>query len=324
VSRSWRAATFVTGATTALALLMPAAVGDAAPAPTLSSLVAQAKQLTYQINALSEQYDGLRVQLSSAKTAAAKAQKSAAADGVALKASQSAVGRLAAANYENAGYDPTLQILTVNNPDQYLNQASIMEQLDQENGTRVADLAKAEAADKRANETAQQQIAKVTALETSMTAKTKQIQAEINKVNSSTMAQAMAVFNQTGNYPDITIPGGSSVGAKALDAALTRRGDPYIWGAAGPSEFDCSGLVMWAYEQEGIQLDHYTGNQWNEGQHISRSQLEPGDLVFFYADISHVGLYLGDGLMVDAPSFGQDVMVQKIDWSIYVGAVRVS
>jgi peptidoglycan DL-endopeptidase CwlO len=324
VSRSWRAAAFATGATAALALLMPAAVGDAAPAPTLSSLVAQAKQLTYQINALSEQYDGLRVQLSSAKTAAAKAQKAAGADGAALNTSKSAVGRLAAASYENAGYDPTLQILTTDNPDHYLNQASIMEQLDQENGTRVANLQKAEAADKRANETAQQQITKVTALETAMNAKTKQIQAEMDKVNSSTMAQAMAVFNQTGQYPDIVIPGGSSVGARALRAALGRRGDPYVWGAAGPGEFDCSGLVMWAYEQEGIQLDHYTGNQWDEGEHISRSQLEPGDLVFFYADISHVGLYLGDGLMVDAPAAGQDVMVQKIDWSIYVGAVRVS
>jgi cell wall-associated NlpC family hydrolase len=188
----------------------------------------------------------------------------------------------------------------------------------------VANLTKAQAADKRANETAQQQIAKVTALETSMTAKTKQIRAEIDKVNSSTMAQAMAVFQQTGSYPDIAIPGGSSVGAQALRAALTRRGDPYVWGAAGPGAFDCSGLVLWAYAQEGIHLDHYTGNQWNEGQHISRNQLEPGDLVFFYADISHVGLYLGDGLMVDAPSFGQDVMVQKINWSIYVGAVRVS
>ena len=114
------------------------------------------------------------------------------------------------------------------------------------------------------------------------------------------------------------------MGAKALDAALTRRGDPYIWGASGPSEFDCSGLVMWAYEQEGIQLDHYTGDQWTEGEHVSRDQLEPGDLVFFYADISHVGLYLGDGLMVDAPSFGQDVMVQKINWGIFVGAVRIN
>jgi peptidoglycan DL-endopeptidase CwlO len=323
VSRSWRAAALVTGATTALALLAPAATSDAAKSPSLNSLVAQAKQLTYQINALSEQYDGLRVELSSAKTAASKAQKQAAADSAALKVSQVAVGRIAAASYENAGYDPTLQILSTNNPDQYLNQASIMEQLDQTNGTRVADLSKAEAADKRANETAQQQITKVTALETSMNAKTKQIQAQINKVNSSTMTQAMAVFNQTGSYPNITIPGGSSVGAKALDAALTRRGDPYIWGASGPSEFDCSGLVMWAYEQEGIQLDHYTGDQWTEGEHVSRNQLEPGDLVFFYADISHVGLYLGDGLMVDAPSFGQDVMVQKINWGIFVGAVRI-
>ena len=323
MSRSWRAATFVTGATTALALLMPAAVGDAAPAPTLSSLVAQAKQLTYQINALSEQYDGLRVQLSSARTAAAKAKKAADADTAALKNSKATVARLAAASYESAGYDPTLQILSATNPDQYLNQASIMEQLDQTNGTRVTNLQKAKAADQRAKETAQQQIAKVTALETSMNAKTKQIQAEISKVNSATMTQAMAVFNQTGSYPDIAIPGGSSVGAKALRAALTRRGDPYVWGAAGPSEFDCSGLVLWAYAQEGIHLDHYTGNQWNEGTHVSRDQLEPGDLVFFYADISHVGLYLGDGLMVDAPSFGQDVMVQKINWSIYVGAVRV-
>jgi peptidoglycan DL-endopeptidase CwlO len=324
VSRSWRAATLVTGAATALSLLIPASSSDAAKSPSLDSLLAQAKQLTYQINALSEQYDGLRVELSSAKTAAAKAQKAAAADGAALKVSQAVVGRLAAASYESAGYDPTLQILSASNPDQYLNQASIMEQLDQTNGEREAQLQKAEAADKRANQTAQQQIAKVTALESSMNAKTKQIQSEIDKVNSSTMTQAMAVFNKTGSYPNITIPGGNSVGTKALNAALSRRGDPYIWGAAGPSEFDCSGLVMWAYEQEGIHLDHYTGDQWTEGQHVSRDQLQPGDLVFFYADISHVGLYLGDGLMVDAPSFGQDVMVQKIDWGIYVGAVRVS
>ena len=324
MSRSWRAATLVTGATTALALLLPAASGDAAPAPTLSSLVAQAKQLTYQINALSEQYDGLRVQLSSAKTEAAKAEKAAAADTAALKTSQATVGRLAAASYEQAGYDPVLQILSATNPDQYLNQASIMTQLDQTNSTRVSDLQKAQAADQRAKETAQQQITRVTALETSMNSKKKQIQSEISKVNSATMTQAMAVFNQTGNYPDIPIPGGSGVGAKALQAALSKRGDPYIWGAAGPSSFDCSGLVLWAYAQEGIHLDHYTGDQWNEGTHVSRDQLEPGDLVFFYADISHVGLYLGDGLMVDAPSFGQDVMVQKIDWSIFVGAVRVS
>ncbi len=326
VSRSWRFAAVLTGVATACALFLPGGISSAqtrVPSPTLSSLVAKAQQLTYQINALSEQYDGLRVELSSARTSAAEAEHAAAKDATALKTSQAAVSRLAAAGYESAGYDPTLQILTADNADQFLSQASVMQQLDQENGTRVSQLTAAQAADRRAHQTAQQQIAQVTALESAMTAKTKAIQAKIDKVNSSAMTQAMAIFNQTGQYPNIAIPGGNSVGAVALRAALGRRGYPYVWGAAGPTAFDCSGLVLWAYAQEGINLDHYTGDQWNEGEHVSRGQLEPGDLVFFYADISHVGLYLGNGLMVDAPSFGQDVMVQRIDWSIFVGAVRI-
>jgi peptidoglycan DL-endopeptidase CwlO len=322
-SRLLRTATVVTGAAASLALLLPGGVSSAQPSPSLSDLVAQAKQLTYQINALSEQYDGLRIQLSSAKAAAKKAEKAAAQDTAALKTGRVAVSHLAAASYENAGYDPTLELLSSSNPSQFLNQASIMEQLDQENGDRVTRLQAAQAADTRAHEVAQQQIARVTSLESAMNAKTKAIQAEIDKVNSSAMAQAMAIFDRTGQYPNINIPGGNSVGAVALRYALSRRGDPYVWGAAGPGEFDCSGLVMWAYAQEGISLPHYTGSQWDMGEHISRSQLEPGDLVFFFADISHVGLYIGNGMMVDAPSFGQDVMVQPIDWSIYVGAVRI-
>ena len=324
--RSRRAAAALTGAAAALALLLPGGISGAStrsPAPTLSSLVARAKQLTIQINSLSEQYDGLRVELASARAQAAEAVQAAAKDASALTASQATVSRLAAASYDNAGYDPALEILTTSNARQFLDQAALTQQLDQENGTRVSQLEAAQAADKRARQTAQQQIARASALESAMNAKTHAIQAEIDKVNSSAMAQAMAIFDRTGQYPDIAIPGGDSVGAVALRSALSRRGDPYVWGAAGPSAFDCSGLVMWAYAQEGIDLDHYTGDQWDEGQHISRGQLQPGDLVFFFADISHVGLYLGNGLMVDAPSFAQDVMVQPIDWGIYVGAVRI-
>ena len=324
--RAWRTATVVVGATAAFALVIPGGISGAQtrqPSPSLNSLVEQAKQLTYQINALSEQYDGLRVQLASARVAAKKAEKAAAQDTTALKTGRIAVAQLGAASYENAGYDPTLQLLTSGDPQQFLSQASIMEQLDRQNGDRVTTLAAAQAADTRAHQAAQQQIAHVTALQAAMSAKSQAIQAEIDKVNSSAMAQAMAIFNQTGQYPNIAIPGGNGVGAVALRYALSKRGDPYVWGAAGPSAFDCSGLVMWAYAQEGISLPHYTGSQWNSGMHISRDQLQPGDLVFFFADISHVGLYLGNGLMVDAPSFGQTVQVQPIDWGIYVGAVRI-
>ena len=136
------------------------------------------------------------------------------------------------------------------------------------------------------------------------------------------MKQAMTVFEQTGQYPKVTIPTANTVGAQALQAAISRLGDPYVWGAAGPSQFDCSGLVMWAYAQVGIALPHYTGSLWNSGMHVARSDLEPGDLVFFGADISHVGIFVGDGMMIDAPDFGQTVRVQPI-FSGYIGAVRI-
>ena len=92
-----------------------------------------------------------------------------------------------------------------------------------------------------------------------MDGKKKLILAKIDKVNSAAMKQAMAIFEQTGQYPKVTIPTANTVGAQALQAAITRLGDPYVWGAAGPSQFDCSGLVMWAYAQVGISLPHYTG-----------------------------------------------------------------
>jgi cell wall-associated NlpC family hydrolase len=164
----------------------------------------------------------------------------------------------------------------------------------------------------------------VTGLVKQMQAKTDAINAKMNRLDGAAFTRAMATFTRTGQFPLTEIPGGNTLGERALRAALSRRGYPYVWGAAGPRAFDCSGLVMWAYEQVGIHLDHFTGDQWQEGEHISRSQLQPGDLVFFFPDISHVGLYIGNGLMVDAPSTGQVVQVQPVFWDEYVGAVRIA
>jgi cell wall-associated NlpC family hydrolase len=313
-------------ATTALALLVPAADSMAqttSPKPTLSSLVAQAKQLEFQINALSEQYDGLRIQLSRAQSDAQIAQLAATRDAAALASGQQAIAQLAAANYIDAGLDPTMQALTTGNAEQFLSQASTITELDQASGEKVSTLTAVEDQDQRARQTADQQLATVRTLETQLSAKKQAIDTAIDRVNSAAMQQAMSIFTQTGQYPDISIPTANTVGAQALTAALSRRGDPYVWGAAGPDEFDCSGLVVWAFAQEGISLPHFTGDLWNSGVHIPRADLEPGDLVFFYPDISHVGIYLGDGLMVDAPDFGQAVQVQAVFWSAYVGAVRI-
>jgi peptidoglycan DL-endopeptidase CwlO len=313
-------------ATAALALIVPggsSAAQPTVPKPNLTTLVAEAKQLEFQINALSEQYDGLRIQLGRAQADARIAQAAASRIGTALAAGQQTVAQLAAANYMSAGLDPTMQALTAGNPGQFLSQASTITEMDQSSGDAVSTLSGEESQAVRDRQIAEQQVAAVNALEAQMNAKRNAIDGKIDKVNSAAMRQAMAIFNQTGQYPNVVIPTANTVGAQALQAALTRRGDPYVWGAAGPGEFDCSGLVVWAFAQIGIALPHFTGSLWDSGVHVSRSDLEPGDLVFFYADISHVGIYIGDGLMVDAPDFGQDVMVQAIDWSIYAGAVRI-
>jgi len=196
--------------------------------------------------------------------------------------------------------------------------------MDQSSGMKVSALSRRVTQALRDQQTAEQQIAAVNALETQMNAKKELILSKIDKVNSAAMKQAMAIFEQTGQYPKVTIPTANTVGAQALQAAISKLGDPYVWGAAGPSEFDCSGLVMWAYQQVGISLPHYTGSQWNSGVHVARNDLEPGDLVFFFPDISHVGMYIGNGMMIDAPNSGEDVKVQPIYWSAFVGAVRIA
>lgn len=103
---------------------------------------------------------------------------------------------------------------------------------------------------------------------------------------------------------------------------MTQQLKPYVWGAAGPNAYDCSGLVMWAYAKVGIRLPHYTGTQWTAGRHIPKSELRPGDLVFFYSDLHHVGIYAGDGMIIHAPRPGKVVEYIPMRYMPYAGAGR--
>jgi cell wall-associated NlpC family hydrolase len=292
--------------------------------PSLKDLVAQATQLSNEVDSLGQQYDALKIQLAHAHSEVKVAKLAEERAQQAMAGSQKAVAQLAAMGYMNGGMDPTLQMLTSGNPDTFLSQASTVQQLNNEAGMRLSNLQKEQIAAARAQATAKEQIANANQIQTQINSKVKTINAKLSVLNSSAMAQALAVFNQTGSYPDIVLPEATNVETHALRAALTQRGKPYLWGAAGPDSFDCSGLIVWAYAQEGISLPHYTGSLWNDGEHISRDNLEPGDLVFFDADISHVGIYLGNGLMVDAPHSGSVVRVEAVWWGQYVGAVRIA
>ena len=119
-----------------------------------------------------------------------------------------------------------------------------------------------------------------------------------------------------------TAPVASSVGAGVVQAAMSRLGAPYVWGAAGPTSFDCSGLVVWSFAQMNISLPHYSYSQMSGGTPVSVSDLQPGDLVFFYGG-SHVGIYIGGGQFVHAPHTGDVVRVASLgSYASVTAAVR--
>ena len=126
--------------------------------------------------------------------------------------------------------------------------------------------------------------------------------------------------------PDGSVAPPSQYGG-VVGVAMRYLGTPYVWGGASPGGFDCSGLVMYAYAQMGISLPHYTGAQWNSGIHVSRDQLQPGDLVFFDG-LGHVGIYIGGGQFIHAPHTGDVVRISSLGESWYAatydGAVRIT
>jgi len=123
----------------------------------------------------------------------------------------------------------------------------------------------------------------------------------------------------------VRMPSGVSTSGRAAAAvayAMAQVGDAYVYGAAGPSAFDCSGLTMMAWAQAGVGLPHSSSAQYSSGPHIAASDLMPGDLVFYYSPISHVGMYIGNGLIVHAANPGAGVRVAELYSMPYVGAVR--
>ncbi len=324
---SWRGAGVLAAAAgvAICAVVLPGSAASAAPgsgSPSLNAVLAEANALSNQIDKLSQEYDGLKIQVDQARTEAKLATESSAADARLVGQDEQSIGAIAVEGYMTGGLSPALQLLQSANPQSMLNRASFMTQLARENGAKISLVSSAATAAERAQAAAAQEEQKANVLAKEMAAKVAQIQQKENFFNSEAYQQAEAIFERTGHYPDIK-PKGDSIGVQALRWALAEIGKPYVWGGAGPNGFDCSGLVVWAYEHVGIYLEHYTGDQWNEGEHIPTSELAPGDLVFFYADISHVGMYVGDGMMVDAPTFGQDVQIQPVMWNVFVGAVRI-
>lgn len=328
------------------ALLVPATSAGAEPKPSIKELKAEADKLNNQLEVLAEQYNGLRVRLDSARSAARAAERTAGEQRLALQRVRDRVREVAARTYMSGGLDQaTAAFAAAPDPQAFLDQASTVGYFAQQDSNRIKELAAATEAADQATKAKDASVDKVQALTGQIGAKKRRIEsllaknkdklaaaikaqrAEEAKKRAAAAAAAARQRAAQSSTPSISTGGSGGASAKALAAvaaAKSKLGAAYVWGGAGPSTFDCSGLTMWAYKQVGISLPHFTGDQWNAGRHVSRSELRPGDLVFFYSDLHHMGMYVGGGNMIHAPHTGDVVRIAPLDGRPYAGAVRVA
>ncbi|RMI37784.1 NlpC/P60 family protein [Actinomadura harenae] len=317
---------------TVAALTAPVTVPPAHAAPAKPKQ--DVNKLHDQLEQLSEQYNGLKVKLAETRRAAKVADGIARQQERSLEAVRRDIARLAATTYINGETDPTQRMFASADPQSLLDQASTLRFFATQNGTRVTALMQAVQGARRARLQAQDRARQVEALRSALAKKREAVSKLYDKAKGQLDAQNPASGQKPGKTPNVP---GSGKGAQAVRYALAQLGVPYSWGggnASGPSYgiaqganikgFDCSGLTLYAYARVGVNLPHYTGAQFNAGTHVTQAQLQPGDLVFFYSDLHHMGMYIGGGKMVHAPQTGDVVKISPIAGRPFAGGVRVS
>ena len=338
-----------------------------ASADTLKARIAAAQRelsaLDAQAEAASERYNAARIKLAAAAKTATAAQQQLTAAQAKLGSLRTAVSAFAVAAYTGDALDSTTLSITAADPQDFLDKLASLQAVTDSQQQALAAVASAQHDEAAAQASAAGALAAQQASTQQMQADRNQVLAAASKeqtILGSLQAQEVAVEKAAraraarlaaeraaaalaarraaalfaaralAGQGDSSSPivGGSGGAPVAVQWAYKELGKPYVWGAAGPNSFDCSGLTQYVWAKAGVYLDHYTGSQWNAGPHVAYDQLAPGDLVFFEPDIGHVGMYIGNGEFIHAPHTGTVVQISSLSDPWYAaedqGAGRVT
>ncbi|MFI9625389.1 NlpC/P60 family protein [Streptomyces sp. NPDC052042] len=320
------------GAATAAALPGSA---HADPRRSPARVEAEVDRLYRDAEVATERYNGAKERATAAAAAVDELRDEAARRTDRLNAARDTLGSLAAAQYRSGALNPSVQLALSSDPDQYLERASYLDRLGDRRArevdavqwqvARIAQL-RAEAGKKLAAlEARRTELKEHRATIRAKLAEARRLLATLSPAERASYADGAGSgprADRGGARGPVAAPNARAAAAVAF--AHGALGKPYVWGATGPSSFDCSGLTQAAWRSAGVSLPRTTHTQINAGQRVSRSELAPGDLVFFYSGISHVGLYIGDGRMIHAPRPGAPVRIAPIDQMPFAGATRVA
>ncbi|GGY53009.1 C40 family peptidase [Streptomyces djakartensis] len=312
-------------AATALAAVPAAAVPYDDTRAEVDRLYEQAEKATEAYNKADERADALRAEAGAARDRVARQQQR-------VNSMRESLGSLAGAQYRSGGLDPSLALLFSDDPEEYLDRASRLERLTAHQAGALRELQEAlrELAHDR-----EEAAGKLRDLEKSRKAvrshkKTveRKLSAARRLLNSLPASERAAYDRASRSGRDgMPWPGAATAatgrGAAAVAAARAALGRPYVWGANGPSGFDCSGLMQWSYAQAGVALPRTSQAQRYAGRQVPLSEARPGDLVIYRGDASHVGMYMGDGQVIHAPYPGAPVRYDPVGMMPVSSVTRV-
>jgi cell wall-associated NlpC family hydrolase len=312
----------------AAGLLSPTAAA-AAPgtAAEASELVRKAAE---QLTVVDEQVHEAKLTVAAQQQAAEAAAEQAAVAQAALAAYEPQLRAIAQSGYTGTTQSRVAAFLTSDSATDLVQQIATIDLIAEHMNSVVSEVAAAQAAAQQAQAAADQAAATATAgleqLEAQQAEVQKQVaayQADFARLSATDQARVTtAVAGRSLQAPrDLPMPPGAA--GEAIRTALAQVGDPYQHAASGPDAFDCSGLTSYAYAAAGFSLPHSSRAQSQLGAEVSRAELQAGDLVFFYTPISHVGLYIGDGMMVHARTYGSPVAVTSVDQRGFRFGVRL-
>jgi cell wall-associated NlpC family hydrolase len=291
-------------------------------APSVTSVQKQLGELALKNSQLVEQYDQAQVAVARRERAATRAQASAAQADANYRAAHALFAQVIQVQYESGSFGAAGALLDSSSNSNYLERLDTLNMLSAHNAQVVATVASARASAERAQQRAQQLLVAARQQRDGLAKQRDTVAAQIRKYQRllATLTSAQQYAYQRAQNPSVApstvaamhlvaaIPGAAR---KAVQFALDQVGKPYVFGAAGPNSYDCSGLTMAAWQAAGVSLPHSAAAQYGYGHHVPATvaALQPGDLIFFYQPIGHVTIYIGDGMMVSAPTDGQDVSV---------------
>lgn len=293
------------------ALLLP---GPAHAQDSPEEIEAQIDEAWRELEPVIEEHNATRQELEEKEKELEKLEEKIEPLQMQVDLAQAEVADIAVHTFKGGNVTTFKALLANGNALSFADQLTLLDQFARAQNDKIADVVETKERYEAEREELDKLVAELSEMEADLAARAEEIDAEIEELQD-LRAEAYGTSGATGDLaPEpcpTEYPGGAA--GTAVSFACDQIGKPYVWGAAGPDAYDCSGLMLDAWAQAGVSLPHNAASQRSSIPYVDRSELRPGDLVFFYSGLSHVGMYVGNGWMVHAPQPGDVVRMNPID-----------